>query len=136
MTANKKFQERQWVFGINKKNTNKEKVVFTFGPKYRGKWSKNDGGSCKTSGWSDEGKRVYVDLVTQVKAARAKNNCKTIEKGMLQLLKDNLGLTANSHAEEVSGNRKKKAKTKKPKENIVNFYVEDSDDDLDDIIGI
>ena len=54
---------------------------------------------------------------------------------MLQLLKDDLGLTANSHAEEVSSNSKKKAKTIKLKENVVNFNF-DSDDDLDNIIGI
>jgi len=120
---------KQYVKAVNKK---KNQVIWTFGNKFRGKYSVNDGGSSLTSGWSDEGKQVFTDLAKLVKAARARPDCREAEEYVLELVKKKHDLVANSHAEEVAMNRKKTDPVlEKHVKDMVQVGAIDSDDEND-----
>lgn len=78
-------------------------------PKFFGKWTQNDAGSCRVGGWKTEGLNRYIELRTLAKQTREKPESLEYEKNFLAQLREDYEITAPTHKQHL---KLKRAKSK------------------------
>jgi len=115
-------------------------IIYTFGPKFRGKYSNNKAGSSISGGWSDDGKKVWLELCKQIIASRKQPLCATVEQKVLAELRKRSNITASSHElqKKLEANAKKKDNLNADYEGVDfdDVFVGDDDCDFEDDAGL
>lgn len=114
-----------------------DKCYSCYGPNSRGKYFIPDAGQDQFGGWKNEGLHRYNELVTMAKNGKlvtmAKNgrkspNCIEVETKSLEQVRQNLGLTAASHKQELAKTSTKRVNNNKE---LVDTWQSEDESDAD-----
>ena len=110
---------------------NKGKSLADCDKKFRGKYTRQDGGQQLFGGWTEEGLTRFMTIRKTIRQRwkKDKAECLTVEQDFLKILQDDKGIKCKSAEQEKRNKRNKKRKAEQMEVKVINVRGDSSDDD-------